>query len=71
MATETVKRFQTGKEVMETYIPNYVPRSKGAHLPSSQFSPEGSGVDLANSIVKDFTARLLAKKDKLLKQKSR
>ena len=58
MAKLATKRFQSGREIMETYIPDYVsPLHDSVDLPSKE-DERKSGAELASLLLKNFEVRL-------------
>lgn len=60
---KTRKRFQTGREIMRTYVPNYVPPTQPDEDP--QRLGMRSGDDVAQALLREFTRQLSKKKLRL------
>ncbi len=58
--TNTRKRFQTGREIMKAYVPNYVPPMRPFKI--QEHLGTRSGDDLAQTLLREFTKRLGKKK---------
>jgi len=57
MAKTERKRFQSGKEIMETYVPGYEPT--GLRRGEVEAGPtEASGTEMAEALLQDFNSRL-------------
>lgn len=54
------KRFQTGREIMERFIPDYPPRKTGLRTPDHNAAR--AGTELAESLIGDFKQRLQGKR---------
>ena len=59
----TGKRFQTGREIMKAYVPNYIPPTQP--LEERQSLGMRSGKEVALSLLLDFRIRLNKKQLKL------
>ena len=58
MAKAARKPFQSGREIMETYIPGYVSPLRNGETSQSVEDSRASGVDLAGSLLEAFGTKL-------------
>ena len=65
--TNKQKRFQTGREIMKTYVPNYEPPTRP--FDAQEHLGARSGNDLVQVLLREFTKRLSKKKLRMESQR--
>lgn len=63
MSSGTSKRFQSGREIFRTCIPNYDPPSSANRATTE--NPAEAGAELASSLLQEFSAQLTQLESKL------